>query len=311
MRDIFNFVNIKEVCEQRGLPYRLILEVIFGKKRLEDSFVDDIRHTARISALVEYNKSTKVISKVMYTIVITESDNYGKVVADKKGIIHAKPKYRVNIEDIPYYKDIYSYLNNMVKYGHDKYAKEYEEYAAGGLEAIWDAFHEKMGRDVVKSQDKYPKYSFILHYLELPEVEELTKVKLSSYTNKKVLRNSVRVYLMYTIQEKLKSLNYIINVDNDIPHEYLDKLHEVLFDLPDYMDRLEINKNIVSLITNKIFLQLNDKKEVYTTTVNGGKTYIGDLDDLRRYDVRLYNKLKKLLEIQYNDIKEAFQIVGN
>ena len=309
MRDVFNFIDIKDVCKQRGLPYELILSIIFNKKRLERNDISIENHTARIVALVDYSKDTRKVSKITYSIVLTPNENHGQIIADDKGVFHARTKYRVNIESLPYYKDLHSKITEIIK--SDKCTDEYLKYADEGLEYIWDAFYDKMNGDVIKSQERYPKYAFILHHLELPELEGITGIKLSKYTDKVYPRNCARCYIMYTIQEKIKTLNYIINVDSDVPSAYLTYTNKALDNIPDYLDRLDINKNIVDLITNKVFLMLDDKKEVYTSTTTDGKTHVADMDDLRRWNVKLYNKLKKLLEIQYDNMIEAFRIVAN
>lgn len=309
MRDVFNFINIKDVCKQRGLPYELILSIIFNKKRLERNDISVENHTARIVALVDYSKETRRVSKITYSIVLTPNENHGQIIADDKGVFYARTKYRVNVESLPYYKDLHNKISEIIK--NNKCTDEYLKYAGEGLEYIWDAFYDKMNEDVIKSQEKYPKYAFILHHLELPELEGITGIKLSKYTDRVYPRNCARCYIMYIIQEKIKTLNYIINVDSDVPSAYLTDTNKALDNIPDYLDRLDINKNIVDLITNKVFLMLDDKKEVYTSTTTDGKTHVADTDDLRRWNVKLYNKLKKLLEIQYDDMVEAFQIIAN
>ena len=81
MRDVFNFINIKDVCKQRGLPYELILSIIFNKKRLERNDISIENHTARIVALVDYSKETRIVSKITYSIVLTPNENHGQIIA--------------------------------------------------------------------------------------------------------------------------------------------------------------------------------------------------------------------------------------
>lgn len=307
MRDMFQFVNIKKVCEDRGLPYKVILDVIFGKRRLEKYNIDD-KYIARIAAVVTYNKKTRLISKIQSTIILTTSDSVEKVICNDKGVIYAKKKYRVDIPSLPYYKDVKDEFQKMLN--SKDYKDKYEKYILGGVDSVWNDFFDRMNQDVIDSQRKFPKYTFILHYLELQDIENLTGIKLSDYTDKVVAPRSARLYINFLIQENIRCIMTHIFVDDILPKEYKDAVTGAIDNLATYIDELEVTGSIVRLLTNEVFLKLDNKRELYTTD-NEDNNYVADASDLKEYNIRLYNKFMKLREIQYNGIREAFSVVVN
>ena len=60
-----------------------------------------------------------------------------------------------------------------------------------------------------------------------------------------------------------------------------------------------------------MFANHTDRKFICPSYDKDTNQYLGDLLDVRSYNHAWYNKLDKLLGIQYEDILEAFKIVGD
>ena len=314
MRDVFAFINIKELCENRLLPYKIILQTIFGKRRLENASIDD-SFTARIAAIVDYNKKTHKIYRITYGIILTKEDNVGIVFTPSNKVFYGKRKYAVDISTIPYFKDIAKEFQKMIyRKGRDD-AKDIEDkyvlYVARGLEAVWDNFFEKINKDVIKSQAKLVKYSFMILYWELKDIEDLTGVKMSSYTKKKIPNDSVRAYIYFTIQENIQSISYHIVADDNmgVSDKFMDAVNKSFDNLPLYLDTLESMTSVIDVIKD-IFVKLDNKQDVYNIFIPKSNAYIADISSIRKLG-RAYTKLNKLIEILSDDVYDAFHVVGN
>ena len=315
MRDVFAFINIKELCENRELPYKIVLQTVFGKKRLESAGIDD-SYTARIAAIVDYNKETSKIYRITYGIILTRDKDAGSVYAvTGNKVFYGKKKYKVDISSIPYFKDIRDEFQKMIYRKDKKNKKEiedkYVQYVTRGLESIWDTFFEKVNKDVVSSQAKLVKYSFMILYWELKELEDLTGVKISKYTKKKIPNDSVRAYIYFTIQENIQSISYHIVADDNmgVPDKFMDAINKSFDNLPLYLDTLESMTSVINVIKD-IFVKLDNKQDVYNIFIPKSNAYIADISSIRKLG-RAYTKLNKLIEILSDDVYDAFHVVGN
>ena len=314
MRDVFAFINIKELCENRELPYKVILQTTFGKRRLENANIDD-SYTARIAAIVDYSKKTRKIYRITYGIVLTKEDGVGVVFTQLNKVFYGKRKYAVDISTIPYYKDIAKEFQKMVSRKGREDAKDIKDkyvlYVAKGLEAVWDNFFEKINRDVIRSQSKLVKYSFMILYWELKDIEDLTGIKMSSYTKRKIPNDSVRAYIYFTIQENIQSISYHVVADDNVgvSDKFMDAVNESFNNLPTYLDTLESMTSVISVIKD-IFIQLDNKQDVYSVYLPDSNAYIADISNIRKLG-KVHTKLNKLIEILSNDVVDSFHVVGN
>lgn len=310
MRDIFSIINIKDVCARRGLPYDVVLPLLFGKKRLENANLPLDEVTSRIAILVTYNKTDRKVKKIESTIVITLNKEAGKVLIYKGKLFQAKEKYRVPIDKLPYFKNLEYHISNVIQKKKTG-KKACMEYLRNGAEIVWDDFVERMKSDLLKNQRKNVKYTMILHYFNRDDIAELTGLKLSDYYDGETDEDDAWILVCYTVQEKISYISFQVNCRDHIPRKFIEDVGASIEGLAEFIESLDITANITDLIKEVMFQNHTDRKFICPTFNKDANQYIGDLLDVRSYNYTWYNKLDKLLGIQYDEILEAFKIVGD
>ena len=310
MRDIFSIINIKDACRRRGLPYDVILPLLFGKKRLENLDLPMDEVTSRIAVLVTYNKTDRKVRKIESTIVITLNKESGKVLVYKDKLFQAKERYRVPIADLPYFKNLEYHISNVIQKKKTG-KKACMDYLKNGAEIVWDDFVERIKVDLLKNQRKDVKYTMVLHYFNRDDIAELTGLKLADYYDGKTDEDDAWILIYYTVQEKVSYISYQVNCSDHIPRKFIEDVADAIDGLAEFVESLDITTNIVDFIKEVMFANHTDRKFICPSYDKDTNQYLGDLLDVRSYNHAWYNKLDKLLGIQYEDILEAFKIVGD